>query len=104
MGVQILGLQIQGVKVWTSQKFRFPTIIIFVILWLGGKNSLDYLEKKYGNIADIFAVLLRYFYSFIENLIISLHKSLIFNIHYSEKKSCRETMVTKFQFRRIHVR
>ena len=32
------------------QKFRFSTIIIFVIFWTGGKNSLDYLEKKYGNI------------------------------------------------------
>ena len=51
-----------GYKFWTSQKFRFPTIIMFVIFWTGGKNSLDCLEKKYGNIgADIFAVLLRYF-------------------------------------------
>ena len=39
-----------GVKFWTSQMFRSPTIIIFVIFWSGGKNSLDYLEKKYGNI------------------------------------------------------
>ena len=39
-----------GVKFWTSQKFRFPIIIIFVIFWTGGKNSLDCLEKKYGNI------------------------------------------------------
>ena len=30
--------------------FRFSTIIIFVIFWTGGNNSLDYLEKKYGNI------------------------------------------------------
>ena len=34
----------------TSQKFRFSTIIILVIFCTGGKNSLDYLEKKYGNI------------------------------------------------------
>ena len=31
--------------------FRFPTSIIFVIFWTGGKNSLDYLEKMYGNIS-----------------------------------------------------
>ena len=30
--------------------FRFPTIIISVIFWTVGKNSLDYLKKKYGNI------------------------------------------------------
>ena len=34
----------------TSQKFRFPTITIFVIFWTVGKNSRDYLEKKCGNI------------------------------------------------------
>ena len=48
-GGKILGLQIffwGGVEFWTSQKFRFPTIIIFVIFWTGGKNSLYYLEKK----------------------------------------------------------
>ena len=39
-----------GKKIWTSQKFRFPTIIIFVIFWTGGKNSSDNLENKYGNI------------------------------------------------------
>ena len=50
-GVKILGVQIcGGEKFWTSQKFRFPSIIIFLIFWSGGKNSLDYLEKKYGNI------------------------------------------------------
>ena len=49
-GVKILGYKFRGVKIWTSQKFRFPTIIIFVIFWTGGKNSLDCLEKKYGNI------------------------------------------------------
>ena len=38
-----------GGKFWTSQKFRFPTIM-FVIFWTGGKNSPDHLEKKYGNI------------------------------------------------------
>ena len=32
-------------KFWISQKFRIPTIIIFVILSTVGKNSLDYLEK-----------------------------------------------------------
>ena len=41
----------RGVKILnTSQKLRFPTIIIFVIFCTGGKSSLDYLEKKYGNI------------------------------------------------------
>ena len=39
-----------GCKNFGPQKFTFPTIIIFVIFWKGGKNSLDYLEKKYGNI------------------------------------------------------
>ena len=39
-----------GGEFWTSQKFRFPTIIVFVIFWTGGKNSPNYLEKKYGNI------------------------------------------------------
>ena len=39
-----------GYKFGTSQKFRFPTIIIVVIFLAGGKNSLDYLEKKYGYI------------------------------------------------------
>ena len=29
-------------KFWTSQKFIFPTIIIFLVFWTGGKNSLDY--------------------------------------------------------------
>ena len=38
-----------GVKCWTSLKFRFPTIIIFVAFWAGGKNSRDCLEEKYGN-------------------------------------------------------
>ena len=44
------GYKFWGYKFWTSQKFRFPTIIIFVIFLTGGKNSSDYLEKKYGNI------------------------------------------------------
>ena len=50
-----------GEGFWTSKRFRFPIIIIFVIFWTGSKNLLDYLEKKYGNIGDISAVLLRYF-------------------------------------------
>ena len=29
---------------------KFPTIIIFVIFWTGGKNSLNYFEQKYGKI------------------------------------------------------
>ena len=44
------GTNLGGKKFWTSQKFRFSTGIIFVIFWTVGKNSLDYLEKKYGNI------------------------------------------------------
>ena len=39
-----------GLKILHLSKVRFPTIIIFVIFWTGGKNSLDYLEKRYGNI------------------------------------------------------
>ena len=51
LGVNILWVQIfRGLKFWASQKFSFPRIIIFVIFWTGGKNSLDYIEKKYGNI------------------------------------------------------
>ena len=49
-GGGILRVQIWGEGFWTSQKFRFPTIIMFVIFWTGGKNSSDYIEKKYGNI------------------------------------------------------
>ena len=48
--LKILRYKFRG-KFWTSQKFdRFPTIIVFVIFWTEGKNSLDYLERKYGNI------------------------------------------------------
>ena len=39
---------------WASQRFRFPTSIIFVIFWTGGKNSPNCLEKKYGNIIIIY--------------------------------------------------
>ena len=46
MGVKNLG----GGGFSTSQKFRFPTIIKFVIIWTRSKDSLDHLEKKYGNI------------------------------------------------------
>ena len=49
-GKNLGATNVRGYKFWTSQKFRFPTIIIFVIFWTGGKNSSDYLEKKYGNI------------------------------------------------------
>ena len=41
MEVKILEVQIQGVKILDLSKFRFPTIIIFVIFWTGGKNSLE---------------------------------------------------------------
>ena len=33
---------------------KFPTIIIFVIFWTGGKNSLNYFEQKYGKIGWYF--------------------------------------------------
>ena len=49
-GKNLGGTNLGGYKVWTSQKFRFPTIIIFVIFWTGGKSSPDCFEKKYGNI------------------------------------------------------
>ena len=39
----------RGVKILDLPKV-IPTIIIFVIFWTGGKNSLDYLQKKYDNI------------------------------------------------------
>ena len=55
------GKNLGGYKFWTSQKFRFSTIIIFVMFGNGGKNSLDYLKRSMVISADIFAVLLRYF-------------------------------------------
>ena len=39
------GTNLEGYKFWNSQKFRFSTMIKFVIFWTGGKNSLDYLQK-----------------------------------------------------------
>ena len=46
----------------------FPTIIIFVIFWTGGKYSLDCLEKKYGNIGRYFcssiAIFLEFYWKF----------------------------------------
>ena len=42
------GINLGGDKNFST--VRFPTIIILVIFWTGGKNSLDCLEKKYGNI------------------------------------------------------
>ena len=45
-----LGYKFRGVQILDLSKFRFPTIIIFVIFWTGGKNSLDCLEKRYANI------------------------------------------------------
>ena len=44
-GPKILGYNFflgGGFKFRTSQKFRFPTIIIFVIFGTGGKNSLEH--------------------------------------------------------------
>ena len=39
MGGETFGdTNLGGYKFWTSQKFGFPTIIIFVIFWTGGKN------------------------------------------------------------------
>ena len=49
-GSKFWGYKFKGVKILDLSKVRFSTIIIFVIFWIGGKNSLDYLEKKYGNI------------------------------------------------------
>ena len=31
------GTDLRGQKFWTSQKFKFPAIIIFVVFWTGGK-------------------------------------------------------------------
>ena len=50
MGGKNFGGTKLGGKNFGPQKFRFSTIIVFVIFWTGSKNSLDYLEKKYGNI------------------------------------------------------
>ena len=62
------GKYFEGKKFWTSQKFRFSTIIIFVIFWTGAKNSSDYLEKKYDNIGRYFcssiAIFLEFYWKF----------------------------------------
>ena len=49
-GLKILGIQFKGVNILDLSKFKFPAIIIFLVFWTGGKNSLDYLERKYGAI------------------------------------------------------
>ena len=62
-----------GGRFWTSQKFGFPTIITFVIFWTGSKNSLDYLEKKYGNIGyfcSSIAILLEFYWKSDNNFLI----------------------------------
>ena len=65
-GVKIWGYKFRGVKILDLSKVRFPTIIIFVIFWTGGKNSPDCLEKKYGNIGLYFCS------SIVINLIIKI--------------------------------
>ena len=47
-----------GVQIWTSQKFRFLTIIIFVIFWTGGKIHQIALKRSMVILADICAALL----------------------------------------------
>ena len=49
-GGNLLGYKSRRWGILDLSKFSFQTIIIFVIFWTGGKNSLDYPEKKYGNI------------------------------------------------------
>ena len=56
MGVKILGIHIQGVKI--LEKFRFPTIIIFLIFWTGVKVRQIALKRSVVMSADISAVLL----------------------------------------------
>ena len=53
-----------GGKNFGPQKFRFPTIIIFVIFWTGSKSSLDCLEKKYGYIGRNFCTSIAIFLEF----------------------------------------
>ena len=60
-GLKFWGYRFRGYEFWTSQKFRFPTITIYITFWTGGKNSLDTLKLSMIISADIFAVLLRYF-------------------------------------------
>ena len=45
------GTNLGGTNFGPLKSLGFPTITIFVIFWTGGKNSLDCLEKKYGNIS-----------------------------------------------------
>ena len=56
MGVKILGIHIQGVTI--LEKFRFPTIIIFLIFWTGVKVRQIALKRSVVMSADISAVLL----------------------------------------------
>ena len=63
-GGEILGYKFKGVKILDFSKVRFPTIIILVIFWTGGKNSSDYLEKKYGNISWYFCSSITIFLEF----------------------------------------
>ena len=44
------GTNLGGKNFGPLKKVRLSTMIIFGIFWTRGKNSLDYLEKKYGNI------------------------------------------------------
>ena len=62
-GLKNLEVQIRGGGggFRTSPKFRFPTIIIFVIFLAGGKIHQITLKRSMVISADIFAVLLRYF-------------------------------------------
>ena len=67
MGLKILGAQIflfgggGGVKILNLLKFRFSTIIIFVIFWTGVKIHKITLKRIMTISADIFVVLLRCF-------------------------------------------
>ena len=60
--VKILGYKCRGgiKKFWTSHKFRFPTIIIFICFGPGIKIHQITLKSMVIS-ADIFVVILRYF-------------------------------------------
>ena len=60
------GVKFWGYKFWTSQKFRFPAIITFVIFWTGGKIHQIVLKRSMVISADIFcssiAILLEFYW------------------------------------------
>ena len=62
------GINLGGKNFGPLKSLGFQQFIMFVIFWTGGKNSLDCLEKKYGNIGCYFcssvAIFLEFYWKF----------------------------------------